>query len=194
MRLQQGIPAPHFEGKTLDGKSISVESYRGKKLWLCFYRYASCPVCNLHISRIIRNYGEIRKAGVEVLAIFESNPEHFPAMLGGATQVPFTVIADPQKKIYAQYGLEKKGILSLLKPRVIHALFQASGEGFKQGKIDGELGQIPAEFLIREDGVIHTAFYGTHVADHIPWWQVERFMGEESVEEWKKRVGARSGA
>ena len=63
--------------------------------------------------------------------------------------------------------------------------------GFFQKAVDGDITQLPAQFLIGEDGVIHTAFYGKNLADVIPWWRVNRFLGEKkSAPSGSQRAGA----
>ena len=45
-RIERGELAPDFTAVTYDGKSISRGDYRDSKLWLSFYRFAACPLCN----------------------------------------------------------------------------------------------------------------------------------------------------
>ncbi|MNY68092.1 hypothetical protein D3C86_2058000 [compost metagenome] len=43
--------------------------------------------------------------------------------------------------------------------------------------MEGPANRIPADFLIREDGVIDVAYYGADVGDHVPLEQLERWLG-----------------
>lgn len=47
MRLKVAEQAPKFIGETQKGDSISLGSFQGKNVFLKFFRYASCPMCNL---------------------------------------------------------------------------------------------------------------------------------------------------
>ena len=47
MRLTQGQLAPAFATTDLYDAAISSHELKGKKVLLSFYRYASCPFCNL---------------------------------------------------------------------------------------------------------------------------------------------------
>ena len=40
---------------------ISVSTKKGKKTLLTFYRFATCPFCNLRIHEIINRYEELGK-------------------------------------------------------------------------------------------------------------------------------------
>ena len=52
MRLQAGQAAPDFLRPDIGGKTIRLSDYRGRYLLLSFYRYASCPFCNLRVNNI----------------------------------------------------------------------------------------------------------------------------------------------
>ncbi len=47
MRLGEGQKATDFKAKDIFDDKITLENYKGKKLLLSFYRYASCQLCNL---------------------------------------------------------------------------------------------------------------------------------------------------
>ena len=49
MRLKVADQAPKFTGETHTGDSISLDSFQGKNVFLKFFRYASCTICNLNI-------------------------------------------------------------------------------------------------------------------------------------------------
>ena len=59
MRLTFGDTAPAFETTSIDGRPIRLDDFRGQKLLLAFFRYASCPLCNLRISELIRHHTEL---------------------------------------------------------------------------------------------------------------------------------------
>jgi peroxiredoxin Q/BCP len=178
-KIQSGTLAPDFVGETTEGKSLKFSELRGKPVWLIFYRYAACPLCNLHLCNLFYRY-ESTKTDFSVVAIFESPAEEFPQGGTHPDRPTLFMIADPQKKIYEQYGTESK-LLGLLHPKIIVDLIKARAEGFKQGSVDGELGQLPAHFLIGEDGKIEQAHYGKHIDDHISWEEVNQFLESRST-------------
>ena len=61
MRLKALSKAPCFQTIDTQGRQISLGQKRTKPLFLAFFRYASCPLCNLRISELIRNYDELQK-------------------------------------------------------------------------------------------------------------------------------------
>jgi len=44
--------------------------------------------------------------------------------------------------------------------------------------MEGDKSIVPADFLIKEDGSIHTAFYGNHIGDHLPIENIPIFEWE----------------
>ncbi|MNU07978.1 hypothetical protein D3C72_2538270 [compost metagenome] len=50
--------------------------------------------------------------------------------------------------------------------------------GFNPTAADGDMNQLPADFLINPDLTIHQAFYGKHIGDHIDFAMIERFLKE----------------
>ena len=105
-----------------------------------------------------------------------------------ASDLPFDVIADPAKRIYAQFGVES-GRRALLDPRVWATILKAVGTSLVQiigGKPmpsinpgGGRLG-LPADFLIATNGQLIACKYGEHADDQ---WSVQEVIGH--AREWK---------
>jgi len=185
--LTVGMKAPNFEGKTYFGKDVKLSDFQGKMVWLIFYRYPECPLCNLHLRALNKRLESYKKNGVEVIAVFESSPDKFRSvktLLQG-----ITAVSDPQKKLYQLYEAENK-LRAVFRPSVVLNFAKAIVAGFRQGPIEGDLGQIPASFLIAEDGVIEKIYFGKTLADHIPFSSVEAFIQYRQQGMWKVKVGA----
>ena len=174
-KSEVGKHAPAFRAVTFDGKLIDLAALRGKKVWLTFYRYATCPLCNLHISEIARRYPALQRAGVEVISVFDSRvPEFFQP--GGLADVRFPMISDSNKKLYQLYQT-RSSIWGLLRFSVLIQFIKALLRGFKQGAILGDPGQLPSSFLIDSNGVILDIRHGKTAVDYMPWLKVEVFAG-----------------
>jgi peroxiredoxin len=80
---------------------------------LQFRRYAGCPVCNLHLRSIARRHDELVAAGLREVAVF-----HSPAaqLRPHQADLPFPVVADPGRELYAAFGVETS-IRAVLHPR-----------------------------------------------------------------------------
>ena len=174
MRLTPGTPAPAFEMPAFGRGTVSLADYAGQKVWLAFFRYASCPLCNLRVRDIMERYDALRAAGVEVLAVFQS-PEHKIAKYVGKHDSPFPIVMDPDEQLYATYGVELS-TTGFLNPVNLGLLARAMAKGNSVGTPDGSMTRIPADFLIDADGTITDAYYGKVIADHIPFERVDAFV------------------
>lgn len=63
MPIRAGQMAPTFEATTFRGEPIRFEQFRGEKVWLGFYRWASCPLCNLRVKEVIERRSLYESAG-----------------------------------------------------------------------------------------------------------------------------------
>lgn len=80
---------------------------------LQFRRFAGCPVCNLHLRSIVRRHAEIEAAGVREVVVFHSPADE---VREHTDELPFAVVADPDKRLYREFGVESSR-WSLLSPR-----------------------------------------------------------------------------
>jgi peroxiredoxin len=70
--LREGAEAPDFELNTLDGKTIKLSDYRGKKVILNFWA-TWCPPCKAEMPHMQNFYEEYNDQGVEILAVNLTN-------------------------------------------------------------------------------------------------------------------------
>ena len=146
---------------------------------LQFRRFAGCPICNLHLQSMARRHDEIAAAGVREVAVFHSSVDD---MLPHQGQLPFAVIADPGRALYAEFGVEKSPRAVLhprawtapLKPRTYPMIFRAVLAGGSPAPRHGDspLG-LPADFLIEPDGRVLAAHYGRLANDQ---WSVDELL------------------
>ncbi len=50
--------APEFAVADVFGVPVRLADYRGQRLLLSFYRYASCPLCNLRVHELLQHHAE----------------------------------------------------------------------------------------------------------------------------------------
>ncbi|SCG57786.1 peroxiredoxin-like family protein [Micromonospora coxensis] len=146
---------------------------------LQFRRFAGCPVCNLHLRSIVRRHAEIEAAGVREVVVFHSPADE---VREHTDELPFAVVADPDKRLYREFGVESSR-WSLLSPRawlpIVRAVARSSW-GLLRGRErapsrtqdGGRLG-LPADFLIAPDGRVLAAKYGEHAYDQ---WSVDELL------------------
>jgi hypothetical protein len=146
---------------------------------LQFRRFAGCPVCNLHLKSFARRHDELVAAGIREIAVFHSDADALRKYEG---DLPFAVVADPDKKLYVAYGVESSP-RALLDPRAWGPLVRAIAYTF--GAVlrgtwsapplrpqHGRLG-LPADFLIARDGRVLASKHGEHLDDQ---WSVDELL------------------
>lgn len=174
MRLKTDDQAIPFSAETIEGKTISLTQFAGKPLLLMFYRYASCPMCNLRLRDFAQHYPQLHERGLEVVAFFHSPARNIRAN-AGKRHYPFHLVPDPEFKVYRRYGVETswlKFLLSMLLPSFYVDWIRSMRYGF-WGGIDWQMGKMPADFLIGLDSRIVKAHYGRDMGDHLSVPEVE---------------------
>ncbi len=180
MNITNGQLAPAFTATTFKGESINLLDYKGKKVWLAFHRWASCPLCNMRIQEVQERYAEFQEQGIELIAVFQSPPENIAKYVGKGDP-PFAIIADPDLVLYDMYNV-RPNWMGLMYPRVIIGAIRAVLMGFFSVKIDGPLAMIPADFLVDPEGLVWRAYYGEAASDHIPYDDVFDFGKDKCLD------------
>ena len=176
MTIETGQLAPPFTAETWRDGPFDLEAYRGEKLWLGFYRWASCPLCSLRLHEVIQRYDDIRRAGVRHVAVFQSPADRIE--LGVGTQdPPFPIIPDPELEHYEAYGVHAR-FAAMFYPRVMLRAMRSIAEGFFSLRMDGPKAMVPADFLIDPEGLVWRAYYGDAISDHVPFEVVEEFAAD----------------
>ncbi len=160
----------------VSGRSVSIPQALGRGeptlVHLQFRRFAGCPVCNLHLRSFARRHRELEMAGVREVVLFHSPADE---LRPHTADLPFAVVADPDKRLYAEFGVASSP-RALLDPRAWLPILRAVGfalVGALMGTFrppasnphGGRLG-LPADFLIAPDGRVVACKYGAHVDDH----------------------------
>jgi peroxiredoxin len=161
------------EQTTIKGTPVQIPDAE-KLTHLQFRRYAACPICNLHLRSITQRHDEIVAAGVREVVVFHSDEETMRQFQG---ELPFDAIADPEKKLYAEFGVEKKmSPLESFRPRMIKTVARAAPRApskLKAAGIGEEKFNNPADFLIASDGRVVASKYGEYPGDQ---WSVDELL------------------
>jgi peroxiredoxin len=163
---------------TIDGLPIRLPDREGL-VHIQFRRFAGCPLCNLHLRSMTRRYDEVSRASIREVVVFHSSREE---LLPFTRDLPFAVIADPEKRLYRAFAVESSR-RALLDPRawipISHAVFRSLlgiiGRQHPVPPINppgGRLG-LPADFLIASDGHVLACKYGEHAYDQ---WSVDELL------------------
>ena len=86
--------APAIEVTTLEGKTVSLESLRGKPVLVTFWA-TTCPGCIKEMPHLVELYNELGPQGFEIIALAMSyDPEEQVREMVKLKQLPYTVALD----------------------------------------------------------------------------------------------------
>jgi peroxiredoxin Q/BCP len=102
--LQAGAKAPDFNTSDQSGKKVGLKDYRGKKVVLYFYPKDDTPGCTKEACAFRDHFAEFKKLGVEVLGV-SVDTEKSHKSFAEKFKLPFTLLADTEKKIVNAYGV-----------------------------------------------------------------------------------------
>jgi peroxiredoxin len=177
-RLQPGATVSPHQFVAISGETVSVPD-PGQLVHLELRRFAGCPICNLHLRSVMQRRDELAAAGIREVVVFHSTDDELRKY---QAELPVAVIADPDKKLYAEFGVERSA-RSVLNPRAWPAVFRglarhvgAVGKGEEHltplTPKGGSFG-LPGDFLIASDGHVIASKYGEHAYDQ---WTVDEVL------------------
>jgi peroxiredoxin Q/BCP len=106
--VEEGKPAPDFELQSDSGENVRLSELRGKPVVLYFYPKDDTPGCTAQACGIRDAWSEFQRAGAEVLGISadtQASHERFKSKYA----LPFTLLADPERKLGEPYGVGREG-------------------------------------------------------------------------------------
>ena len=99
-----GDKAPEILGLNENGEEIRLSNYQGKKIVLYFYPKDSTSGCTAQACNLRDNYTELRQAGYEVIGVSVADAKSHQKFIA-KNELPFTLIADTDKKLVEQFGV-----------------------------------------------------------------------------------------
>lgn len=171
MKLQKDIPAPVFKLDDIYGRSIDLQNYSDKRVFIGFFRHAGCPFCNIRVHALTKVHEELKASGMEMIFFFESKGQVLLRSSFHQGVSPIPLIADPEKKWYDAYGLESSGYKSAIShlTTFVQTAYRASKLGVPVHMMaDGEsISTMPAEFLIDKGLVVKEVHYSERLNDRM---------------------------
>jgi peroxiredoxin len=114
-----GDLAPAFSVPALAGGTVRLAAYHGhRNVILWFSRGFTCPYCRTSMAGVIDGYRRVVDAQAEVIQVSPNLLESARAFFGNEP-VPYAFICDPDKRLYAVYGLGDHGALAATSAGVV---------------------------------------------------------------------------
>jgi thioredoxin-dependent peroxiredoxin len=143
-RLAPGDEAPPFTLSDADGKAVSLDSYRGRKVVVYFYPAAMTPGCTTQACDFRDSLESLHAAGVDVIGISPDQPAKL-AKFRDKEGLTFPLLSDPSHEVLSAYG--------------------AWGEKQNYGRT--YVGVLRSTFVVDEDGRIGQAQYNVKAKGHV---------------------------
>ena len=166
--LKVGDDAPNLVLPAIDGTTFDMSAMKGKRVILTFFRFSTCPFCNIRINRILKRWNEFSEDTVMV-GIFD-------AKIGELTKrmkkhnPPFTIAADETYEHFKQNSVRKSFLRFMWGAlRSPLTFMQATLKGYVPMTLSlSKMSIIPVDVLIDENGKVVDAHYCKDTVDHLP--------------------------
>jgi peroxiredoxin Q/BCP len=104
--LKPGQLAPPFEAQDQTGKTVRLADFKGNQtVVLYFYPKDDTPGCTAQACSLRDGYGAIQASGAVVIGVSADN-EKSHAAFAAKYDLPFSILADPDRKIIDPYGVK----------------------------------------------------------------------------------------
>ncbi len=185
MKLQTNLTAPIFVLKDIFGRTIDLNEYRDKRVFIGFFRHAGCPFCNLRVHALTKEHEALKTKGLEMIFFFESKEVVLLRSIFHKEVSPIPLISDPEKKWYDAFGLENSAYKSTVShiTSFVQTAYRAKKAGVPiHAMADGEsINTIPAEFLIDKGLLIKKVHYSQGLNDRISMDIVRAFAEDGRI-------------
>lgn len=116
-----GYLAPEFALPDLDGKTVRLADFRGKKGVFINFWATWCPPCRLEMPTMEQVYQEYQSRGLEILAVsIDVGPKSVVKNFMHELKLTFPALLDPEREVLQRYRIfsipasfliDKKGII-----------------------------------------------------------------------------------
>ena len=178
MKLAKGDRIAELSLPNTKGGQFDIESLKGKKTLLTFYRFAQCPFCNLRVNEFVKRYPEF-KDNLNVIAIFDSPLDHLVKSTK-KHNAPFEILADESFKYFREYEIEQSAWKFFLGSIIrFYKFIPATLKGYIPLSFKGSLTTVPVDILLNENSVIENVYYGRNTTDHMSFEAILEFVNKK---------------
>jgi len=120
-RPEVGYLAPDFVLPNLDGKTVRLSDFRGKKGVFINFWATWCPPCRLEMPTMEKVYQDYKSRGLEILAVsIDAGPKGAIESFTRELRLTFPVLLDPEMEVLRTYKffalpssvlIDKQGII-----------------------------------------------------------------------------------
>lgn len=142
--------------------------WKKQPLLLAFTRHFGCTQCKEMLDELVEGQERIKNSGLSIAVVTQGTPET-TALFAQEFARGLLCLADPERKAYKAYGLERGTLFqTFLNLKVLAAVRRSQKKGFKvEPAPDGQDTMLMSgTFIISTEGKILLPFYYDNIADH----------------------------
>ncbi len=168
-RLNFNRNAPDLTLQKPSGESVRLSSlWAEKPLLLAFTRHFGCTQCKEMLDELVAGKDAIQKAGLGIAVIMQGTSET-TAEFARQFAPGLLVLADPERKAYQAYGLERGNLFqTFINPKVWSAISRSRRKGYhvEPPPAGQDAMQMSGTFIISREGKVELPYYYDNIADH----------------------------
>ena len=169
-RISVGEKMPDFCFNTGFENNKHLSDYLQGKTVLWVLRYIGCTTCRYEAHLINQRYGEFTAKNAKVLMVMQSDQEHIQKDLDQyGEKFAFDIVCDPEMKIYKELeilpGTSKEAMRGPHPEKLMEKIAKIREAGFVHGDYEGDELQLPAMFILDEEGTVVYAHYAEYGSD-----------------------------
>jgi peroxiredoxin len=170
-RLNFNQAAPDLTLSDVQGKPVKLSSLWAKRpLLLAFTRHFGCTQCKEMLDEIVAGREQIVKSGLDIAVVMQGTPQA-TAEFARIFAPGLRCLADPERKAYQAYGLERGTIFqTFLNLKVWSAVRNSHRKGYRvePPPAGQDAMQLSGIFIISRGGKVQLPYYFDNIADHPP--------------------------
>jgi peroxiredoxin len=152
--LGVGQKAPQAAMQTPDGRTVMIDTiYRRMPTVLVFYRGGWCPYCNTQLSDLAQIEGELRRMGLQIVAVSMDKPAALRSTLD-KSELGYTLLSDADAQLTRAFGLAFRVDQPTIEKYTTYGIDLEAASGH-----DHHILPVPAIYLIDAAGTIHFAHW-----------------------------------
>ncbi len=184
--LNFDVLAPDLILHDVNHKEVQLSSLWAKQpLVIAFTRHFGCTQCKEMLAELVAAREKITAAGLSIVVITQGTPES-TALFASEFAPGLLCLADPEKKAYTAYGLERGTLRqTFLNLKVLSAVRASQKKGYKvEVPPEGQDSMLMSgTFIVGTNGKILLPYYYDNIADHP---SLELFLNGVLSTDWHK--------
>ena len=105
------------------------------------------------------------KIGAQIVLVGMGDREQTETFRGSFAP-EFTIVCDPERRLYKAYGLKRAGLFQLASPSMFIKGMKAFGSGVGMGLPKGDVLQLSGVYIVDTQGRVRFSYHAADPADH----------------------------